>query len=156
MPKARWKQLLAATVLVVSGFLAGFFVGRQAREGPRVPPQARQTKTRLGPWNVTFRLPASIQVPEGQPILKFEFERSSLRSLDALPVTISNLSDRSYLVSCSLYGYDSKGRRMSQATDIFPIGRRERVVREFLLFPYASFGAIMQARSFALVVSVEE
>jgi hypothetical protein len=155
MSNVRWQQAAAATVLAVLFFLAGFFVGRQPHEGPRVPAQAQQAKPRLGQWTVTFKPPASVHVPEAQPILKFEFERSSSRALDVLPVTISNLSERPYLVSCRLYGYDSRGRRMSGQEDVFAIGRRERVLREVRLVPYA-FGTIMRARSFALVVSVFE
>ena len=47
--------------------------------------------------------------------------------------TAANLTDRSYSVRYSIYGYDHDGRRISEGNDEFTIGKRETVLRKVFL-----------------------
>lgn len=148
-----WKQLLLALIgVAVVGFSAGFFLGKHRREPPSVFPQRGRAVTK---WSVTFTPPASFNVPETKPILKFDFARSNSQAIDGLLVTVTNLAERPYLLSCRAYGYDSKARRVSGAQEVFRIGSREKLFREIMLWPDVTT-MILKARSFGFAATAFE
>ncbi len=152
----RTQLLTVAAALFISGALSGYFAARHFPRG--------QTQQKGGPqqrkateWLVQadFKAPAAIEVeaPNKQAILRFDFGKPERVLLDQLPVTISNLGERPYSLSYRIHGYDSKGRRMSEAYDRVLIAAHETVLREVMLIPGA---APRFASSFRLVAHIEE
>lgn len=97
------------------------------------PTPISSSKKSLGPWKVKFGIPGSAEVPEKSPILKYSFVEDANTGFGYIAVTAENLSDRSYSVRYTLYGYDQDGRRVSEGNDDFTIGRRETVLRKVFL-----------------------
>lgn len=89
-------------------------------------------------------------MPDAHPLIRYDFQDAPDASGFA-GVTITNLSDRPYVVDYHVYGYDSEGRRVSDGEDEFAIGRRESVVRKILLVSQAP---VLQ-REFGATFSVE-
>ena len=109
-------------------------------------------KKTLGPWRVKFGVPGSAEVPEKSPILKYSFEGTNA---GYIAVTAENLSDRSCAVKYSIYGYDQDGRRISEGSDEFTIGKRETVLRKVLLLSQqASLGQL--GSTFSIQVVLEQ
>jgi uncharacterized protein YneF (UPF0154 family) len=155
MSGKRWVLVIAATFL--GGAFGGYFVGHLIRKSPiqeeeRIRP--RQTRTKLGSWEVQFKPPASIQLPDGQPLIRFEFGKVEKIIFDELTVTITNITGRQCIVGFTVFGYDSKGRRVSEGSAEFQIGSHESVVRDVWLSTYGL--GRRPASSFLLVTTVEQ
>lgn len=157
MPYAR--KLAAATLIFVLGLTGGyFFAVYRFRDGISKAPAGKK----LGPWQATFRLPASIRVPLEDPVLVLELKRDEPLVYERLKLTVTNLTDRSFTVRLDVYGYDSMGIRESGDIERFSIGPREKLTREVMLGTYeGSPGSLglppgRMASSFALSVEVEE
>jgi uncharacterized protein YcfL len=127
-------QIFGGILVFVLGFGLGYFAGqsRQPSATSAEPALKNQSSPKeLGPWKAVFRLPRSVEMPEPEPILRCLFEKSSKVEslLNPLVVTVSNLESKSYMVHYEVYGYDAKGRRVSEGVDEFAIGPKETVVR---------------------------
>jgi len=147
------KQLLIAIALLALGFLAGFYTARHSAALPGVAKQAAQAPpapTRPSPLKASFRFPGSVQLPEGNPKVRCDFQDPPDETGFAA-VTVTNLTDRSYSVDTHIYGYDSEGRRVSEGEDEFVIGRRESVVRKILFVSQAP----VSRRDFGTTFSVQ-
>ena len=141
------KSLLAlVAVLVLLAVALGYSIlifvpghsEKAAKESPGGSEQsealrAPSGKKTLGPWKVKLSLPGSAEVPEKGPILRWTFDEATGAGFGYLAVTAVNLSDRSYSVRYSIYGYDQDGRRVSEGSDDFSIGKRESVLRKIFL-----------------------
>lgn len=99
-----------------------------------------------------FKAPGSILFPDAHPILGFDFGRPAH---NLLKVSITNLTDRSYLVLYTVYLYDSSGKRIGHENDKFAIGGRKSVAKELLLHTYALSKNPKPSR-FGLALSVEQ
>jgi len=147
------KRLLIAIALLALGFLAGYYAGRHGAALPGGTKQAAQaslTPTRPSPLKASFRFPGSVQLPEGNPKIRCDFQDPPDETGFAA-VTVTNLADRSYSVDYHIYGYDSEGRRVSEGEDEFVIGRRESVVRKILFVSQAP----VSRRDFGTTFSVQ-
>jgi hypothetical protein len=91
------------------------------------------TKKTLGPWKAKFTIPGSATLPEQNPTVKCSFAKSRDAGFGFIGVTVANLSNESYTVRYNIYGYDQRGRRISQGSDEFAIGKRETVLRSVFL-----------------------
>jgi hypothetical protein len=154
MNSKRW--VIVAAAIFLAGALAGYFVGGQFRATLLQKQDSihqGQSVARLGPWEVRFKSPASIQLPDGVPVIRFDFGKVEWVVLDKLTVTATNMTDRQSIVSYTLFGYDSEGRRVSEANAEFRIGSHETIVRDELLHTYGP--ETRRASSFLLVTSVE-
>ncbi len=94
--------------------------------------QASEKKT-LGPWKTKFIIPGSAVLPEESPTVKCSFAKSGDVGFGFVAVTVTNLSDESHTVRYNIYGYDKNGRRISEGSDQFAIGKRETVLRSVFL-----------------------
>lgn len=110
-------------------------------------------KKSLGPWKVKFTLPGSAEVPEKGSLLKYSFAEDVNAGFGYISVTAENLTDHSYSVRYKILGYDEDGRRVSEGSDDFSIGKRETVLRKIFLVSQQStqLGSV-----FWVQVSVEE
>jgi hypothetical protein len=157
------RQALAGTLILVSGFAAGYFAGQRSdvlRTSVKSPSKDASAGETLGPWKASFRIPGSVQVPQDQPLIKCEFSKHAESLLGFVNVTLTNLVDKSYVISYQVYGYDSKGRRISEGEDGFAIGPRERVVRNLLLHSQAPVTSLdsqtMLGSTFWLEVTLQQ
>ncbi len=135
----------------------GYFVGQAFRQNPlqkqeRI--QQGQSGTKLGPWETRFKPPTSIRLPDANPVVTFEFGRVERVVYDNLTVTITNMTGGQYTLSYMVFGYDSKGRRVSEGEAEFQIGSRESVVREIQLQTYGL--GPRHASSFLLVTRIDQ
>lgn len=105
--------------------------GTQESQGAAMP--ILSGKRTLGPWNLKFGIPGSADVPEKSPMIKFSFAQDLDTGFGYIGVTAANLTDQSYSVRYSIYGYDQDGRRISEGDDEFKIGKREKVLRKVFL-----------------------
>ncbi len=141
------------------GALLGYVLA--VHRSGRGPTQWRAT-TKLGPWSTSFKLPASVQLPDKDPMMKFDFQKDEGFLYDQLKLTVTNLTNRSYAVSYRVYGYNSKGSRVSEDLDKFAIGKRERLITRIELVTYGGSGAYpahrpeLKASSFAFQVELEQ
>jgi hypothetical protein len=155
MNRKQW--VLAAVVIFIAGGVVGYFGGQlfhQKAFQKQEHIQQAASGTELGPWEVQFRPPATIQLPDRNPVIRFEFGKAERISRDNLTVAITNMTGRQCILSYVVFGYDSKGRRVSEAKARFQIGSRESVVREVWLDTYGLDSR--PASSFLLVTTVEQ
>ncbi len=152
------KRLLVAIALLASGFLAGYYAGRRSSALPGPTKQAAQaplTPIRPSPLKATFRIPGSVQLPEGNPKIRCDFQDPP-DATGFATATITNLADRSYSVDYHIYGYDSEARRVSEAEDEFVIGRRESVVRKILFVSQAPVSRREFGTTFSVQMALKE
>jgi hypothetical protein len=155
MNRNRWVLLAAAIFL--AGTLVGYFVAQlfpqnALQKQGRI--QQGRSGAKLGPWEAQFKPPTSIQLPDGNPVIRFEFGKVERIIFDTVTVTITNMTGRQWFVSYTVFGYDSKGRRVSEENAEFQIGSHESVVRGIWLSTYGL--ARRPASSFLLVTTVEQ
>jgi hypothetical protein len=83
-------------------------------------------------FEADFKLPKSIIVssPDKAEILSFDIRGSKNPPLEPYPVTIRNLSERSYPVTYQIFAYDAQHRRVDDVTDSVTIGAKEMVLRQ--------------------------
>ena len=151
------KHVAGAAALFIVGALLGYVAGRHVQQSGTRPQGAadqQQKRTKTGSWSVKFSGAASFRLPEKEPIVRLDVKQHKPYLLDALILSATNLTDRSYVVSYNVYGYDSKGSRMSEGGDKFAIGRRESVIRQVDVEPYG--GGFRKASSFQLVTTLEQ
>ncbi len=96
-------------------------------------PQTSASRATLGPWNAKFSIPGSVELPKEAPVIKCSFSKSREAVFGRIGVTVANVSDHSYVVRYNIYGYDQNGRRISEGSDEFAIGKRESVLRNVSL-----------------------
>ncbi len=147
-------------LVFITGVVFGYSIALYRSRGRAAVPG---TTTTLGPWAATFKVPSSMRLPDKDPVLKFEFTRDRMASLDELKLTVSNLTDQSYLVTYGIYAYNTKGKRVSGDFDKFAIGKHESVIRQIMLSTYGSAPSLppevdpqMRASTFTLSVKVEK
>jgi hypothetical protein len=84
----------------------------------------------LGPWQATFHIPGSAEMPANGPFVRCYVPRQTAGTgLGTMHVIITNLTARAFVVSYQIYGYDAKGERVSYGDDHFGIGGHEVVNR---------------------------
>src|SRR6266852_6155805 len=152
------KRLLIAIALLALGFLAGYYAGRHGSALPGGTKQAAQaslTPTRPSPLKASFRFPGSVQLPEGNPKIRCDFQDPPDET-GFVAVTVTNLADRSYSVDYHIYGYDSEGRRVSEGQDEFVIGRRESVFRKILFVSQAPVSRREFGTTFSVQMALKE
>jgi hypothetical protein len=131
-------QVFGGVLILALGVGVGYFAGQfrhPSATGAEPMLKGQSPPKELGPWKAAFRVPRSLEIPEPEPMLRCLFERSGKLELLVSPlvVTISNLQSKSYMVHYEVYGYDPKGRRISEGVDEFAIGPKETVVRRLHL-----------------------
>jgi len=130
------RRVLIAVVVIGLIFIFGYYAGRHSAQLADVMKPGQQTARtgiKLGPWKASFRVPGTVHMPDANPVVECDFLKPFDFQLGFLGMTVRSLSDRSYLVRYHIYGYDAKGRRISDGGDEFAIGPRERVVRKVFL-----------------------
>jgi hypothetical protein len=153
----RKRALLILLAIVACGFAAGYWAGRRSRTSAvSSPPQAQHMA-----FDAKLQIPGSVDLPERSPVIRCGVARPRLFSgLGDLHVTFTNLTEGTYRITCFLYGYDPKGRRVSEYTDHFAVGRRETVIRD--IYPDTQLfspGASLEARfgkDFWIQIQVEQ
>jgi hypothetical protein len=141
--------MLTAVGLFFGGVLVGYFLGHVSRQDPsrkQESIQQGQPGTKLGSWETKFKPPASVRLPDANPVVTFEFEKVERVYFDNLTVTITNMTGSPYTLSYMVFGYDSKGRRVSEDEAAFQIGGHESVVKRITL--QTSGSALRPASSF--------
>ena len=124
--------------------------------------KAHDTVKKLGPWQASFTLPASVRVPLQNPILVLDVKPDEMKFSEKLKVTITNLTDRLLTVRLEVYGYNSMDSRQSGHIESFSIKPREKLPREFTLETYegnpmsVGLPASRKAASYALSVEIGE
>ena len=83
-------------------------------------------------------------------VIKCTFSNTTDYKVGYLSVTHENLTDRSFVVQYAIFGYDDKGRRISEGVDQFPIGKHEKVVRQVFLESQASAVSFKFGSMFAI------
>ncbi len=122
-------------ILVVLTIVIAIYTAVLARKEPSVGQSTSQasTKKTLGPWKAKFNIPGSVVLPDKSPTVKCSFAKSADAGFGFISITVANLNDESYTVRYNIYGYDQSGRRISQGSDEFAIGKRETVLRSVFL-----------------------
>lgn len=131
----QWLIGLTAALVILTIVIALYTVVL-ARKEPSVQRQSTSqasTKNTLGPWKAKFSIPGSAALPENSPTVKCSFAKSATAGFGFIAVTVANLNDESYVVRYDIYGYDQKGKRISQGSDEFAIGKHETVLRNVFL-----------------------
>src|SRR2546426_2231231 len=148
------KKLLISIVLVTFGFTLGYYAGGHSSGLPRTAKPEQAGKVQLGPWVASSHIPGSLQMPDKSPLIRCEFQ--SIR-FGSIHLTVTNLVGRSYLVRYNIYGYNVKGRRVSDGYDEFAIGGQESVVRKVILNTYADplAGGFQKQQLFGQTFSVQ-
>jgi hypothetical protein len=164
----RLRRWLIALTVVLAGLtiltLYGIFVPAHFEKAAREPSGTQESqgaampifsgKKTFGPWKVKFGIPGSADVPEKSPILKYSFAEDLNTGFGYIAVTAANLSDQSYSVRYSIYGYDQDGRRISEGDDEFTIGKREKVLRKvFLVSQQSAQGQLGSVFSIQVVLA---
>jgi hypothetical protein len=142
---------MLTAVAIFLGGVVGYFVGHVHLQSPfqkqgRI--QQGQPSATLGSWETKFKPPASVRLPDTNPVVTFEFGKVERILLDNLTVTITNMTGSPYTLSYVVFGYDSKGSRVSEGKAAFQIGGHESVAREIWLETYG--GTPRPASSFLL------
>jgi hypothetical protein len=130
------KWLIGFTaVLVILTVVIAIYTVVLARKEPSERQSTAQASARktLGPWKAKFSIPGSAVLPDNSPIVRCSFANSPDAAFGFIAVTVANLSGESYAVRYNIYGYDRSGRRISQGSDEFAIGKRETVLRRVFL-----------------------
>ncbi|SRR5258705_368704 len=124
----KWLIWLTGILVVLTIVIACYTVVLARRE-----PSQASTKKTLGPWKAKLAIPGSALLPEQNPIVKCSLAKPSDGGFGFIGVTVANLSNETYAVRYNIYGYDQSGRRISQGSDEFAIGKRETVLRSVFL-----------------------
>ncbi len=95
--------------------------------------QQGQSGTILGSWETQFKPPATIRLPDENPLIILKFGEVRPGFYDYLTATITNITGEPYTLSYVVSGYDSKGMPVCEAHDDFQIGNHEIVAREISL-----------------------
>jgi hypothetical protein len=158
--EARRIGRLKAVALLLVGCIVGLVVARywthwRGLLALMTPAAQQTTNLRHFGFQADFTLPAHIVAndPDKTQLLSFEFGRPKNSLEDIPPITIKNLTEQAFSLSCEILGYDSKKRRVGQASDSIVIGARETALREPILVPdvwatpkYTSFRLICEIR----------
>jgi hypothetical protein len=132
----KWLIGLTAVLVVLTIVIACYTVVLARKESPAIERQSASrasTKKTLGPWKAKFTIPGSAALPEQSPTVKCSFAKSADGGFGFISVTVANSNDEPYTVRYNIYGYDPKGRRISEGSDEFAIGKRETVLRSVFL-----------------------
>jgi len=134
MNEARRFGWLGAGALFLAGCFATFLIIRHWPGGGAVlTPISHQTGK--GQWRIQadFKLqqPIFVNDPDKRQILSFEVGRSR-NPLVEYPVSIKNLSDRSYSLTYEIFAYDAQNRRVDETSDSLTITAKETVLRQLL------------------------
>jgi hypothetical protein len=129
---ARRLQFAGGLLLLLAGGLVGFiaaryvYLSRDSQLGSHGGQPAEQV---LGRWEVTFKPPVSLGLPEGHPIARFGFGRNHASHGYRSDVTIENLTDSPCRVRYAVYVYDSNDTRRGEYQDELALRSHESVVR---------------------------
>jgi hypothetical protein len=150
----KWR-VLTAVALVLGGLAVGYFLGRAPWDvrQKRQSVQQVQPGTELGEWETKFKPPASVRLPDANPVVTFEFGKVERIFFDNLTVTVTNMTASPYTLTYVVFGYDLKGRRVSEDRDAFQIGGHESVVRKITL--QTSGSEVRPASSFLLAARAD-
>lgn len=132
----KWLIWLTAVLVILTIVIACYTVVLARKESSGAKGQVTShasANNSLGPWNAKFSIPGSVTLPEQSPTVKCSFAKSPDAGFGFISVTVANLSDESYAVRYNIYGYDQSGRRISQGSDKFAIGKHETVLRQVFL-----------------------
>ena len=143
------RSIFLALLLFFGGIGVGYYWGRHPAGSDAI---ASKTEP-IGKWRAQIDIPGSVELPTENPIIKFTFTRTKNFKVGYLTVTHENLTDRSYMVNYAIFGYDEKGRRISEGFEEFLIGKHESVVKQVLLDSQASplsfkFGSVFAIQMF--------
>jgi hypothetical protein len=132
-------------------FAAGLGIGYYAGHHPAVFESAAPQPTQSGKWRAQINIPGSVELPtDSAAVIKCTFAKTTDYKVGYLSVTHENLTDRSFVVQYAIFGYDDKGRRISEGVDQFPIGKHEKVVRQVFLESQASAVSFKFGSMFAI------
>ena|SRR5215831_2663371 len=123
------RSIFLALLLFAAGFGLGYYVGRNPALSKSFSLRSQQS----GSWRAELKISGSVQLPTDSPILKCSLSKPAEYNLGFVTVTHKNLTDRSFIVNYAIFGYDGKGRRVSEGVDEFVIGRHESVLRKVFL-----------------------
>jgi hypothetical protein len=133
----KWLIWLTVILVILTIVIACYTVVLARKEtsvaGHQPASSEASAKKTLGPWKAKFTIPGSAVLPDDNPTVKFSFAKSADAGFGFIAVTVANLSDESYAVRYNIYGYDKNGRRISQGSDEFAIGKHETVLRSVFL-----------------------
>jgi hypothetical protein len=136
-PLADMKKLVIAIILVTFGFGSGYYFGHHSSApAPAVVPsgQSSASANELGLLSAKFHIPGSVRMPDANSLIALNVPRQGGDIiLGFLHLTMTNLKSQPYLVRYHVYGYDTRGRRVSEGQDEFAIGSHESVAREIWL-----------------------
>jgi len=143
------RSIFLALLLFAAGLGIGYYVGRHPDISETFAPKAKQS----GTWRARITVPGSVELPTENPIIRCTFAKTAEYKVGYIGVTHENLTDRSFVVKYAIFGYDEKGRRISEGVDQFPIGKHESVVRQVFLESQASalsfkFGSVFAIQMF--------
>jgi len=124
--------ILVALTIVIACYSV-VLARKETSAGQHQSTSQNSAKKTLGPWKAKFSIPGSAVLPDNNPTVKCAFAKSTDAAFGFIGVTIVNLSGESYAVRYNIYGYDQSGRRISQGSDEFAIGRHETVLRSVFL-----------------------
>jgi len=132
----KWLIGLTVVLVVLTIVIARYTVVLARKEPSAGEHQSTSqvlAKKTLGPWKAKFTIPGSAVLPKKSPTVECSFAKSADAGFGYISVTVANLSDEPYAVRYNIYGYDQNGRRISQGSDEFAIGKRETVLRSVFL-----------------------
>src|SRR5712664_295361 len=125
--------VLTVVLVVLTAVIAWYTVVLARKDSPVAERQAASVKKSLGPWKAKLTIPGSALLPEQNAVVKCSLSKPSDGGFGFIGVTVANLSNESYAVRYNIYGYDQSGKRISQGSDEFAIGKRETVLRHVFL-----------------------
>ena len=130
-------------------FAGGYFVGRSTA-AHRLSSQA---SSGTDSWRVRLVPPASVQLPEGKPILRLEIRKSPPLGFDDLSVMMTNLTSRPCTLTYKIYGYNRRGARFSESeAEFVQLGPHESVLRGEMVIPYGTDAFYIHEKDFGSVV----
>lgn len=150
------RQALIAISILGLGFAGGYCVGRHPRNLATLISDAKH-----GAWVAHFKMPGSFGLPEKAPVIKCSFRPDDqiMALAGMFQATMTNLTDRRYIVQYQIVGYDAQERRVSEGGDGFTIGGHETVMRQLNLdsqvVSYRSV-AVRYGTTFSIQMSVQD
>jgi hypothetical protein len=124
------RSILISALLFAAGLGIGYYVGHQ----PGLSDSAASKSVQPGKWRAQITIPGSVELPTDRTaVIKCTFAKTTLFKFGFLNVTRENLTGRSFMVKYTIFGYDEKGRRISEGNDQFLIGKHESVVGQVIL-----------------------
>lgn len=127
------KRFSVSVGLFVAGLLSGYLGGRYLRRpepSAQSPIPVDTQRQVIGSWRVAFKPPASIELPQDRPVIRFQFGKPDVGFGLNMQVLIVNLTDTPLRVVYKISAYDSRNQRVGEDSDQLVLQEHESVVRE--------------------------